>query len=223
MAPHQNRLSHHHHPHQRVHELARGRSGYPDRGRENPVEDRMDYTNDRDYNNLHNQVPHAKAAPLEPYRYTPSSTKLSTITPRSIWEDFPGQWGRPISPDSRRLKYGARELDDVDLRRYKREPSAHPERRGGENWKDVAEDVGTEVVLQVMEEVLLGKLDVREEGAYGALQHAAACRGQEISGEKAVEWLEKLIASAMEEQGLDGRAVGSLSLSRDGYAGHYGP
>jgi len=182
----------------------------------------MDYIYDNQYQGCQGQNSCNRGDPMDSIRYGPlNSTKLSTQYPRSVWEDFPGEYGRPISPDTRPAKYGTREHEDNDLNRYKREPSAPVGRGNEENWWDAAERLGWTVTLRVLQDVMDGKLDSREMSAYGALRLLAACRGYKIMDDMAFEKLEDMVDQVVERHRKSLRGLGSYSRRREGYGGHY--
>lgn len=161
--------------------------------------------------------------PMESLRYeqTRESTWLSSQYPRSTWKDFPEQYGRPISPDTRSAKYGRKEQDDEDLRRYRREPSAPVFQGEEENWRDAAERFGWAETMRVLQDVLDGKVHRHELHAYAALQLLAACRGYEISDDMAIEELEDMLDEIVKARGRSSPGIGSLGRTREGYGGHY--
>ena len=186
---------------------------------------RMDNVYEDQYQGYRGQDTYARGDAMESLRYgqPQDSTKVSSQYPRSVWEDFPEEYGRPISPDVRPAKSGTRECDDDDLDRYKREPAAQVGYGDGENWYDVAERVGWRETLQVLEDVMAGRVDPREMNAYGALRLLAACRGYNITKHMAIEQLEDMLDQIVEQRdtSMEPRASHSHRRGYNGYSGWY--
>ena len=189
---------------------------------------RMDYLYNNEQQDPQDYYQYGRSDPMQSLHDegTLEYSGFSSQYPRSTWEDFPDQYGRPISPDSRRAKTGTRERDDADLRRYKREPSAPPPagQSEGENWREAAERFGLKETLGVLNDVMKGRMHRHEMNAYAALRLLAACRGYEISDEMASEQLEDMVDQLIEEEARrKGRmGEGGYGRRREGYDGHYG-
>ena len=188
---------------------------------------RMDYQYDNEQQDHPDYYQYERGDPMESLRgeATLEYSGFSSQYPRSTWEDFPDHHGRPISPDSRNAKYGTRECDDADLRRYKREPSAPPPlgQFEGENWREAAERFGLKETLGVLNDVMKGRMHRHEMNAYAALRLLAACRGYEISDEMASEQLEDMVDQLVEEAARRNGMMGGgrYGRAREGYGGWY--
>lgn len=210
---------HKHHYRQDHEEQGRHLREPPDHRRR---DSRIDYIYDIQYQGYHGQGPNKRADPMESIHYgRRDSDELSSQYSRSVGDDFPGEYGRPLSPDARPAKHGTREQQDDDLNSYKREPSAPVDHGNVENWWDAAERLGWRVTLRVLQDVMDGKLDPREMNAYDALRLLAACQGYKVTDKMDFEKLEDMVDQVVERRYKSSPGPGSYSRRCKGHGGHY--
>lgn len=205
------------------------RQDHEEQGRHHPesldhrhCDSRIEYTYDNHYQGYHGQDPNKRADPRESTRYGPrNSDELSSQYSRSVGDDFPGEYGRPISPDARPAERGTREQQDDDLNQYKIEGSAPVVHGDVENWWDAAERLGWTVTLRVLQDVMDGELDPREMNACDALRLLAACQGYKVTDGMDFEKLEGMVDQVVEGRYESSPGPGSYSRRCKGYGGHY--